>query len=41
MPLGIRLIGPIAGVGVLVGLLLFNWACRFPEPRLTAAPSPG
>ena len=41
MPLGIRLIGPIAGVGVLVGLLLFNWACRFPEPRLTTAPAPG
>ncbi len=35
-PLGIRLIGPIAGLGVLLGLLAFTLGYRLPD-RVTAA----
>jgi len=44
-PLGIRLIGPAAGLAVLLGLVLFAWGYRLPDevppPRseLSEAPS--
>ncbi len=36
-PLGIRLIGPIAGLGVLLGLLIFMRGYRLPDQVLTPA----
>jgi Na+/melibiose symporter-like transporter len=40
-PLGIRLIGPIAGMGILIGLLIFTFGYRLPDQILPPPASEG